>query len=307
VLADEPTAALDTASARELTEALQRVTASGMTLVVASHDPILRKAADHVVELTHGRVSDPGSVRWGAGFGPRWQPSQGARSDEAHAASWGAETDEVLKVQGARKSYRSGPVVVDAVRDATLSVRSGEVVGLFGRSGSGKTTLLNLIAGWEEADGGAILRPGAGPSAPSWHEVALLPQKLGLLDELTIRANIEYPARLAGRLEELREDVDGLIETLGLAEVQGRHPRETSVGEQQRCALARALVLSPALLLADEPTAHQDGHQAEAAFGAIVGAATEGTAALVATHGEEALPFLDRVLAIADGRVPAPG
>jgi putative ABC transport system ATP-binding protein len=196
--------------------------------------------------------------------------------------------------------------VVDAVRDATLSVRSGEIVGLFGRSGSGKTTLLNLIAGWEDADEGVILRPGAGAGAPSWQEVALVPQKLGLLDELTIRANIEYPARLAGRVEELREDIDLLIESLALMHVQGRHPRETSVGEQQRCALARALVLSPALLLADEPTVHQDGKRADAAFGAVARAATEGTAALVATHGEETVRFLDRVLAITDGRVPAP-
>ena len=305
VLADEPTAALDTASARALTAVLRRAATSGVTLVVASHDPILREAAEQVVELSHGRLAPArsGSASLAA---PRARP-RSARTPPGgeQADSLTATGPTILEVRGARKSYRSGPVVVGAVRDATLSVRSGEVVGLLGRSGSGKTTLLNLIAGWEEPDGGTIARPGGDSRAPSWAEVALVPQKLGLLDELTIRANIEYPARLAGTLDGLRDDIDLLIDLLALTDVQHRHPRETSVGEQQRCAIARALVLSPALLLADEPAGHQDGRRAEAVFGAIVRVARQGTAALVATHGEETARFLDRVLAIVDGRVPA--
>jgi ABC-type lipoprotein export system ATPase subunit len=139
---------------------------------------------------------------------------------------------------------------------------------------------------------------------PSWAEVAVVPQKLGLFDELTIRANVEYPARLAGVLDDLSDEIDGMIDALALGDVQHRHPRETSVGEQQRCAIARALVLTPQLLLADEPAGHQDGARAEAAFRAIRSSAQRGTAALVATHAVDLLRFVDRVLSMADGHVP---
>lgn len=297
VLADEPTAALDTESAGRLVEVLRSVAAQGMTLVIASHDPIVRGAADHIVELSHGNLVREGrAVRDGPSQeGEQVVPAPGPDPLEA------ARGDVVLELVGVGKQYRRGPVTVRAVRDASLAVRSGEVVGLVGRSGSGKTTLLNLSAGWEEPDHGVIRRPG-GP-LPAWHEVAVVSQKLGLFDELTIRENVEYPARLAGVLEALTEWIEELIEALGLREVQDRHPREASVGEQQRCAIARALALTPALLLADEPVGHQDERRAKAALDAIGLAAAHGTGALIATHGEYALRFLDRVLPIADGTV----
>lgn len=305
LLADEPTAALDTASAKQLTGVLRTVAESGMTVVVASHDPIVRQAADHVVELSHGRVvtskdANPWSrtsrLMTGSSTQPRIQ-----RDRRGSPSPGGTAT---LSVRGLRKSFRRGPVVVPAVRNATLSVWSREVVGLVGRSGSGKTTVLNIVAGWEGADAGEILRPGMAAAVPSWAEVAVVPQKLGLFDELTIRANVEYPARLAGVLDDLRDEIDGMIDALALGDVQHRHPRETSVGEQQRCAIARALVLTPQLLLADEPAGHQDGASAEAAFRAIRSSAERGTAALVATHAFDLLRFVDRVLSMADGHVP---
>jgi putative ABC transport system ATP-binding protein len=307
VLADEPTAALDTASARQLTDLLRSATATGVTVVVASHDPTLRDEADHVVELSHGRVvgtpaDDRREARLARAPAPGGQRAPDGRSSFPAGRVAGAA---ILEVRGVKKAFRTGPVEVRAVREATLSVRSGEVVGLVGRSGSGKTTLLNLIAGWEAPDGGVILRPGAGLEAPPWSEVAVVPQKLGLLDELTIRQNVEYPARLAGLLDELRDVVAGLIEELALSQLQDRHPRETSVGEQQRCAIARALVLHPALLLADEPVGHQDVHGATATFEALTRVADRGTGILVATHGEAAMRFLDRVLPIVDGYVEA--
>ena len=185
----------------------------------------------------------------------------------------------------------------------SVSIRAGELVGLVGRSGSGKTTLLNVIAGWEHEDAGSVVRPGGNGRPPGWAELAVVPQKLGLLDELTVRENIEYPARLdrpargAPRADRRAHGVGGI------AHLHARYPKETSLGEQQRAAVARALVLSPALLLADEPTGHQDRVSEGRVMEAFGRAAADGTCCLIATHNESLAPRLDRVLHMADGRL----
>jgi putative ABC transport system ATP-binding protein len=166
--------------------------------------------------------------------------------------------------------------------------------------------LLNVIAGWEREDAGSVVRPGAG-GVPGWDELAVVPQKLGLLDELTVRENLELPARLSSRREELRERIDELMESVGIAHLHRRYPKETSLGEQQRTAVARALVLSPALLLADEPTGHQDRASESRVMDVFARAAAEGTCCLIATHNEAIAPRLDRVVHMADGRLEAAG
>ena len=141
-----------------------------------------------------------------------------------------------------------------------------------------------MIAGWEHADAGTIERAGTGAAIPGWDELAVVPQKLGLFDELSVRENLEYPARLHGRLEELRARVDELMEDLGIAHLAARYPKETSLGEQQRTAVARALVLSPTLVLADEPTGHQDAVSERRVLEAFGRAAADGASCLIATH-----------------------
>jgi putative ABC transport system ATP-binding protein len=133
--------------------------------------------------------------------------------------------------------------------------------------------------------------------------VSVVPQKLGLIEELTVRKNIEYPARLSGLLEETRERVEELISELGLEDLADRVPLETSVGQQQRTALARALVLSPRLILADEPSGHQDAVWARGVFRSLRAATAEGTCCLVATHNEEMINNFDVVYAMVDGRI----
>ena len=296
VIADEPTAELDSASAKGLVGAMTILLERGVSFVVASHDPAFRWRADELVELEHGElrrrsaVPDP-ELRYGRGRPP---PTSDLSSDGA----------SVVRARGVGKSYRRGDEAVHAVTEVSMEVREGEVVALVGRSGSGKSTLLNLIGGWEEADTGIIEVLGEGTSRqPSWKDVAVLPQRLGLLDELTIRENVEYPARLAGELSAVRERTDRLLESLDLEVLRDRFPRETSIGEQQRAALARALVLSPRLLLVDEPTSHQDEVRARLVLGELRRASFEGTACLVATHDESAVRAFDRVLTMADGRL----
>jgi putative ABC transport system ATP-binding protein len=203
-----------------------------------------------------------------------------------------------------------GPEEIRAVVAATLNLRAGELVGVLGRSGSGKTTLLNLVAGWERPDRGEIRWLADGQSDPgdlSWHELAVLPQRFGLMEELTVRENVAFPARLAGEAASARPRVEGLLAELGLDMLADRYPAETSVGQQQRTGLARALVLSPRLLVADEPSGHQDAGWAAAVFGALRAATASGTCCLVATHNAEITPYLDGVFTMTNGCLEAQG
>lgn len=201
------------------------------------------------------------------------------------------------------KSYRRGDEVVRALDRVTFELGAGELVGLVGRSGSGKTTLLNVVAGWEQPDSGTIDRSRSTDATPGWGELAVVPQKLGLFDELTVRENVEYPARLTARLHELEGRIDELMEDLAIAHLAPRYPKETSLGEQQRAAVARALVLSPTLVLADEPTGHQDAVSERRVLEAFGRARAEGAGCLIATHNVALAPRLDRVMEMADGRL----
>ncbi len=212
----------------------------------------------------------------------------------------------LLAVRNVTKIYRRGPEEVHALDGVTFELRPGELVGLFGPSGSGKSTLLNVLCGWETPDTGEIAwEDGGAPSIDRpWSDIAVLPQTLGLVEELSVAENVALPARLA-RIKgpEREERVQALLSFLGLTDLARRAPSEISLGEQQRAALARALILKPKLLLADEPSGHQDADWAKAVFRAIHAAADGGTSCLVATHTQEAEPFLDRHLAIRDGVV----
>ena len=292
IVADEPTAELDSASARHVLDTIRQLVDAGVTFVLATHDPAVMRRADEALELDHGAR--------------RARPRRATSGTSAErVASAPVETDvsepPVLRAAGLCKTYRRGGELVHALDDVDLQLAPGELVGLVGRSGSGKTTLLNVLAGWEHPDAGSLERPGG--AAPGWDDIAVVPQKLGLLEELTVRENVEHPLRLAGALEDGSERVDELLERLGLSHLQGRQPRETSLGEQQRAALARALVRSPRLVLADEPTGHQDAGFARVVFEALRGVASSGTTCLVATHNERVLPYLDRAWRIADGRL----
>jgi putative ABC transport system ATP-binding protein len=128
-----------------------------------------------------------------------------------------------------------------------------------------------------------------------------VPQDLGLVNELTVAENVELPLWLAGQLEQDRTDAADLLERLGLARHADRLPAEVSLGERQRVALARAMIVRPRLLLADEPTAHQDADWTAAMLDALRHLAGHGTCCVVATHSTEFLPQVDRVLTLSDG------
>ena len=278
VLVDEPTAELDRRTALHVIEALERAAATGRTVVVATHDPDVMRVAAQRIELATRSAPH------------RTDERQGARTPGATA----------IVLDRLSKSY-GGARVVD---DVSLELRSGELGFLIGRSGSGKSTALMLAGGWLSPDSGVALVPGSSDrDPPPWERTSYLSQRFGLLPELSIAENIGLPLRLAGAGDDGR--VTSLMNELSLADLAERQPAETSVGQQQRAALARALVLSPAALLADEPTSHQDQHSAELVWSALTSACDRGTACLVATH-EEPSASADRLWHISDGRIQKP-
>ena len=314
VVADEPTAELDSTSASHVMDTIVELARAGVTFVVATHDRSVMRRADAALELDHGirrsstsAPADPADRSSAAAFRPAPDAAEPDRADRwrppATSTAPEPELPFILDANGLSKTYRRGEEVVHALDDVSLTLRAGELVGLVGRSGSGKTTLLNVIAGWEHADAGTIERSGSESAVPGWDVLAVVPQKLGLFDELSVRENLEYPARLHGRLEELRGRVDELMEDLGIAHLAARYPKETSLGEQQRTAVARALVLAPTLVLADEPTGHQDAASERRVLEAFARSAAEGGSCLIATHNRSLAPRLDRVLEMADGRL----
>lgn len=210
----------------------------------------------------------------------------------------GARGEPLLVADGLERVHHDGRgPAVTAVAGVSLELRPGELVVLAGPSGSGKTTLLGLLTGLEAPDAGDVRGSAAG--ARSWQVQGLLPQALGLLEELTLEENVALPLRLAHRTDAGR--VGDLLDRLGLGAARRRLPRQTSLGEQQRAAVARALVLRPPLLVLDEPTAHQDAGSRALVIDALARAAFEGAAVLVASHDPDVRAVAHRRLTMAGG------
>jgi ABC-type lipoprotein export system ATPase subunit len=157
----------------------------------------------------------------------------------------------------------------------------GDFVVLRGRSGSGKSTLLAILAGLCRPDGGQMLLNGVpfDASTTAWHRLTFVPQTLALSNELTLLENVTDAASADGAAEAIR-----LMALLDLTDIAHRPPANTSMGQQQRAAVARALVTRPAILLADEPTSHQDADHADSVVSALRAAADTGTTVIIATH-----------------------
>jgi putative ABC transport system ATP-binding protein len=256
VLLDEPTAELDRVAAALVIGVLRRAASDGTTVVVATHDHDLVALADAVVELS---------------------PTPLPLSDEEQAPRRiGAE---IVVIDGVTKSY-AGTRVVDG---ASLDVRAGELCVLLGRSGSGKSTLLMVAGGWTPPDAGTVRVPGT-----EWQETSYLAQRFGLIPELSVTENVALPFRVARRSDEGR--VRDVLGRLGLDGLGERLPGETSVGEQQRTALARALAVEPTALLADEPTSHQDAASAARVWDALARMCARGVSSRRTTRARRVTP-----------------
>ncbi len=223
-----------------------------------------------------------------------------------------------VRAERVSRHYQMGPALIRAVDDITLEVRNGEFLALLGSSGSGKSTLLNLMAGLDRPSSGAILAQGRSLAEMSQLELAryrsktvgMVFQSFNLLPRMTLEENVELPLRLAEvERDERPARVREALERVRLELRLSHRPAELSGGEQQRAALARALVNRPALLLADEPTGNLDSATGESIMQLLREVQRSlGMTIVLVTH-ERALAerFADRIASLADGKLTSDG
>jgi putative ABC transport system ATP-binding protein len=301
----------------------------------------LRRSDPHAEWRPDEDRSDEGS---GIGFSPtsgiatapevrtreedrRWRP--GAEGDPPAAGPEGAvETeepavvapsaggragDEILEAKGLIRTY-PGRVGVTAVRGASIRVRPGDFIALMGPSGSGKSTLLGLLAGLDRPDAGEVRWRGTPmdrlDAQTIMHlrrkDLGIVFQSFGLLPTLSALENVELPLRVAGTdLAEAREAARGWLVRLGLEHRLDNRTHELSAGQQQRVAVARALVIQPDLVLADEPIAEVDSENADIILDALAEVSRRGGAVVAATHNPAALAYASTVVLLRDGKVEA--
>jgi ABC-type lipoprotein export system ATPase subunit len=210
---------------------------------------------------------------------------------------------DLIKHVGAGRGRRR---VLDGVN---LEVEPGEVVAVLGRSGSGKSTLLHLLGGLDPPDSGEIILAGQRLTGRTnralarirLRHVGFVFQQFHLIEELSGAENVLLPTRLPGAPPDGGRRAAALIEELGLDAVADHLPHELSGGEQQRFALARALVNGPELVLADEPTGSLDRESGATVLELLAG--LRGRAMVIVTHEPDAAAIADRVLALEDGRL----
>jgi ABC-type lipoprotein export system ATPase subunit len=221
----------------------------------------------------------------------------------------------VVSIDGVNRRFTLGAVSVDALIDVSAQINSGQITVIAGPSGSGKTTLLSILAGHETRDSGQItvhppLPEGAELPKLNWAYVGYVPQTPALLDELTVAENIELPRRLLTRRRrrgstpsEGQWDTAALMARLQIDHLAMRYPSQTSGGEQQRTALARALRLGPPLLIADEPTGHQDRARVHIVLDVLRDYARTGRSVVIASHDDEVIASADVLIQMLDGRL----
>ena len=222
-------------------------------------------------------------------------------------------SETVLAIAGLIRTYQSAEKSLEVLRGVNLTVSAGEIVGLVGPSGSGKSSLLHAAGLLEHPTSGSVAIGGRDCGMLNDRDrtrvrletIGFVYQFHHLLPELSALENVILPAMIAGeKRHEASDRARRLLAELGLAERLQHQPAQLSGGEQQRVAVARALINRPRLLLADEPTGNLDPATSESVFRNIRELVhATGVAALIATHNLEMIRHMDRVVTLRDGRL----
>ncbi len=217
----------------------------------------------------------------------------------------------VLRARGLAKEVGSGRARRQILDGVDLDVLGGEMVAVLGRSGSGKSTLLHLLGGLDRPDSGRIAVAGEELTRGNersldrirLRRIGFVFQSFQLIEELTGEENVLLASRLPGAPAGGRRRATALIKRLGVDRVASHRPHELSGGEQQRFAIARALVNDPVLILADEATGNLDEGSAAAVIATLGELADEGRAVVLVTHEAQSAAAADRVLHLVEGRL----
>jgi len=217
----------------------------------------------------------------------------------------------LVALRAVSKIYREGDRERVVLRDVDLTVARGEFMAMVGRSGSGKSTLLNLISGIDAPSGGDVTIAGTAITALGERartlfrrrHIGFVFQFFNLVATLTVEENLRLPLELIGRTGgNARARVSELLGAVGLGDRAAAFPDRLSGGEQQRIAVARALVHEPELVLADEPTGNLDTESAEQVLNLLARLTRDGRQTVIAvTHSAEVARVADRVLTLKDG------
>jgi putative ABC transport system ATP-binding protein len=229
------------------------------------------------------------------------------------AAETREDAEAAISIRGLTKVFGSGETEVRALDGVDLGIARGEMAAIMGPSGSGKSTLLHLIGALETPTSGKIALAGRHFEGLDDKELTLLRrdqigfvfQFFNLLPALTAEENVLLPALIAGRRDsEIRDRARALIDRVGLTDRAHHLPSELSGGEQQRVSIARALVMEPQLVLADEPTGNLDSHS-EAQVLELLSELnrSEGHTIVIVTHDPGAAAIASRVVFLRDGRI----
>ena len=220
----------------------------------------------------------------------------------------------ILEVNNLKKVYttRLGGNQVEALKNLSFSVEEGEYVAIMGESGSGKTTLLNILAALDKLTGGQVILNGKNIvdirekeiSAFRRENLGFVFQDFNLLDNFSLKDNIVLPLVLSGvDYKEMERRITPIAAQLGILDILGKYPYEVSGGQKQRAAVARALIIKPELVLADEPTGALDSKATEDLLTLFNKINERGQTILMVTHSTKAASHARRVLFIKDGEV----
>ncbi len=219
---------------------------------------------------------------------------------------------DMLQVKRLSKIY-GGKITYRALTDIDFTIRKGEFVGIMGPSGSGKTTLLNMISTIDTPTSGEVLLNGTNPHQLKRNQLALFRrrelgfvfQDFNLLDTLTIGENIVLPLTLDKKsVKEMDEKLNAVAEKLDITDILPKRTYEVSGGQRQRAAIARAIIHSPSLLLADEPTGNLDSKASRNVMETLDAInRADGTTMMMVTHDPLAASYCHRVIFIKDGQL----
>lgn len=221
-------------------------------------------------------------------------------------------TGLVLSLQDVVRVHGSGDAAVTALDGLTATVSAGEFVAVMGPSGSGKSTLLHLAGGLDTPTSGTVRVEGtdvgalsvSGRAALRRRHIGYVFQDFNLIPTLTAAENVALPRELDGvGRKAARQEAMAALAELEVADLADRFPDEMSGGQQQRTAIARAIIGKRRLLLADEPTGALDSHTGEAVLEVLRGRADAGSAVVLVTHDARFAAWADRVIFLRDGRV----